>query len=73
MPSNSRIVAGAPCTISGSPGPFDKKIPFGDNAITSSAVVVAGTTCTVANSAKQFNIVVFIPKSYATTVNFPLP
>ena len=52
---------------SGSPGPFERKIPFGDSCNTSSKVVSALTTRTVPTwSDRSLKIFVFIPKSYAT-------
>ena len=46
----------------GSPGPFDKKIPFGLYSNISPDEVFAGTTITfIFNSSRQFKIFCFIP------------
>jgi hypothetical protein len=44
----------------GSPGPFDRKIPSGLSASTSSAVVFAGTTVTFAPNRAQVAQDVFL-------------
>ena len=49
---------------SGSPGPFDKNMPSGLSARTSSILVVAGTTVTLHPlDTNILNIFFFIPKS----------
>ena len=61
---NSFIFSIAYSQGSGSPGPFDKKMPFGDFFITSSKEVLALTTSTFpTDSVKSLRIFFLIPKS----------
>ena len=50
-------------TVSGSPGPFERKTPCGWRARTSAAGVDAGTTSTRAWLVRWRRIVVLMPKS----------
>ena len=55
-----RISVAAPESISGSPGPFDKKTPSGSRASTSAALVLAGTYALVYSDVVVRRIGVYI-------------
>src|SRR6516165_9668160 len=70
LPIKFRTFSLAYGTASGSPGPFERKIPSGLNASTSFAGVEAGTTLTwQPASAKLRRMLYLMPKSYTTTEN----
>jgi hypothetical protein len=61
---SSRAASTAYVQGSGSPGPFERKMPSGANARASAAVVVAGTTVTSQPAAAMLlRMLRFMPKS----------